>query len=109
MSPAVMLVLWTPSLIFLAATSEGVGVEPRSHPLAPATTVAVSPSTLPPLPFAIQPIESDNTWRTWTHTGSSYAALVVRPGFDPFLRLDVLPQVGGYVLARMIVEGKKKE
>jgi len=102
-----MLVLWTPSLIFLAATSEGVGVEPRSHPLAPATTVAVSPSTLPPLPFAIQPIESDNTWRTWTHTGSSYAALVVRPTYEPMSRLDVLPQIDADVLSRTIVEGRK--
>ena len=102
-----MLVLWTPSLIFLAATSGGVGVKPRSHPLAPATTVAVSPSTLPPLPFAIQPIESDNTCRTWTHTGSSYAALVVRQTYKPATRLDVLPQIDADVLSRAIVEGRK--
>jgi hypothetical protein len=50
-------------------------------------------------------IRADNTWASWTHTGSSYAALVVRPGFDAFTRLDVLPQVGGYVVARTIVEG----
>jgi len=62
-----------------------------------------------PVAYASHPIRPDNTWGTWTHTGSSYAAMVVRPGFDPFLRLDVLPQVGGYVLARAIVEGKKKE
>jgi len=62
-----------------------------------------------PSAYATHTIRPDNTWGTWTHTGSSYAALVVRPGFDPFLRLDVLPQVGGYVLARTIVEGKRKE
>ena len=36
------------------------------------------------------------------------AALVVRPEFDAFVRLDVLPQVGGYVLARTVVEGTRK-
>jgi hypothetical protein len=61
-----------------------------------------------PTSYATHPIGSDHTWSSWTHTGSSYAALVVRPGFDPFLRLDVLPQVGGHVLARAIVEGARK-
>ena len=61
-----------------------------------------------PAAYAEHAIGADNTWSTWTHTGSSYAALVVRPGFDPFLRLDVLPRVGSHVLARAIVEGTKK-
>jgi hypothetical protein len=55
--------------------------------------------------FATVPIARDGTWASWTHTGSSYAALVVRPGFEALPRLDVLPQVGGYVVARQIVEG----
>ena len=53
------------------------------------------------------PIHPDNTWTGWTHTGTSYAALVVRPGFDPLPRLDLLPQIGGPVLARAIVEGRR--
>jgi hypothetical protein len=57
--------------------------------------------------YAQHPVRPDNTWSTWTHTGSSYAALLVRPGFDARARLDVLPQVGGYVLARTIVEGAR--
>jgi hypothetical protein len=61
-----------------------------------------------PTPYASHSIRSNHTWSSWTHTGSSYAALVVRPGFDPFLRLDVLPQVSGYVVARTIVEGTRK-
>jgi len=61
-----------------------------------------------PAAYAEHPIGADSTWSTWTHTGSSYAALVVRPGFEPFLRLDVLPRVGRHVLARAIVEGAKK-
>ena len=60
-----------------------------------------------PTPFAMQPIESDNTWRTWTHTGSSYAALVVRATYKPVTRLDVLPQIDADVLSRVIVEGRK--
>jgi hypothetical protein len=61
-----------------------------------------------PAAYAEHAIGADGTWSTWTHTGSSYAALVVRPGFDPFLRLDVLPRVDDYVLARAIVEGARQ-
>jgi hypothetical protein len=60
-----------------------------------------------PTPFSMQPIEGDNTWRSWTHTGSSYAALVVRKTYKPLTRLDVLPQIDADVLARAIVEGRK--
>jgi hypothetical protein len=60
-----------------------------------------------PVPYALHPIQSDNKWTSWTHTGSSYAALVVRNDYKPLTRLDVLPAVEGGVLARTIVEGKK--
>src|SRR6266550_1527588 len=59
-----------------------------------------------PTPFAMQPIEANHTWQTWTHTGSSYAALVVRTAYKPLTRLDVLPQIGADVLARAIVDGR---
>jgi len=62
---------------------------------------------LQPTVNAAHAIHPDNTWTTWTHTGISYAALLVRPEFDAFVRLDVLPQVGGYVVARTIVEGTR--
>jgi hypothetical protein len=55
-------------------------------------------------PLTIRP---DNTWTSWTHTGSSYAALIVRPGYDAPSRLDLLPPVGGYVVGRTVVEGQK--
>ena len=61
-----------------------------------------------PTAYASHAIRPDNTWTSWTHTGSSYAALLVRPGFEPAPRLDVLPKVGGYVVARTIVEGTRK-
>jgi hypothetical protein len=60
-----------------------------------------------PTPFSMQPIRSDNVWQTWTHTGSSYAALVVRSTYKPATRLDVLPQPDADVLARVIVDGRK--
>lgn len=62
-----------------------------------------------PIAYAAHAIRPDNTWTSWTHTGSSYAALLVRPGFEPVPRLDMLPQVGGYVLARTIVDGKRTQ
>jgi hypothetical protein len=61
-----------------------------------------------PAPYVFETIREDNTWSTWTHTGSHYAALVVRPGFTPAIICDVLPQVGGDVLARVVVEGTKR-
>ncbi len=61
-----------------------------------------------PTAYASHAIRPDNTWTSWTHTESSYAALLVRPGFEPVPRLDVLPKVGGYVVARTIVEGTRK-
>jgi len=60
-----------------------------------------------PTPFSLQHIGSDSRWETWTHTGSSYAALVVRSTYKPLTRLDVLPQVDADVLARAIVDGRK--
>jgi hypothetical protein len=61
-----------------------------------------------PTPFSLQPIQNDGTWQTWTHTGSNYAALVVRKEYKPMTRLDVLPEVDADVLARQIVEGRKQ-
>jgi len=60
-----------------------------------------------PTPFSLQQIDSDSKWETWTHTGSSYAALVVRSTYKPLTRLDVLPQIDADVLARAIVDGRR--
>lgn len=60
-----------------------------------------------PHPDSQHAIARDGTFGTWTHTGSSYAVLVVQPGFFPLPRYDVLPVVGGPVLARIIVEGAR--
>ena len=60
-----------------------------------------------PVPYALHNIMPDETWKSWTHTGSDYAALVVRDDYKPITRLDVLPNVQGDVYARTIVEGKR--
>jgi len=60
-----------------------------------------------PTPFSLQTIEPNGKWETWTHTGSNYAAIVVRQDYKPLTRLDVLPQLDADVLARAIVEGRK--
>ena len=58
-----------------------------------------------PMSAARHPIGEGGRWASWTHTGTSYAALLVRPGFVPLPLYDVLPQVGGNVVGRSIVEG----
>ena len=61
-----------------------------------------------PVPFALHAIQPDNTWKSWTHTGSDYAVLVVPDSYKPVTRLDILPAVEGEVFARTIIEGKKQ-
>lgn len=61
-----------------------------------------------PIAQMVHPIHPDNTWTAWTHTGSSYAALVVLSGFEPRVRLDMLPRPGGHILARTVVEGARQ-
>lgn len=60
-----------------------------------------------PHPDMQHPIAADGRFGTWTHTGSSYAILVVQPGFFPLPRYDLLPPVGGPVIARTMVEGAR--
>src|SRR6266478_3545073 len=57
----------------------------------------------------LHPLKPDNTWTTWTHTGTRYAALLVRPDFEPLTRLDMLPATDDYVLALEIVDGVPKQ
>ena len=64
----------------------------------------------------IQPLEetqlrrflSDGNWTNWTHTGASYAAILVQPGYSPQAKRTILPAIGDDVLAETIVEGVKQ-
>ena len=60
-------------------------------------------------PFVDQPftkINPDLTWRSPTHLGTDYAALLVEPGYVPPNVTDVLPSPGGRVIAVASVPGK---
>lgn len=63
-------------------------------------------------PFADQPftaIQSDSKWRSSTHLGTEYAALLVGPGYRPPETTDQLPLKGGPVLAVASVKGSIPE
>jgi signal transduction histidine kinase len=60
-------------------------------------------------PFADQPfteIQPDSTWRSLTHLGTEYAALLVEPGYRPPSSTDVLPGEGNGVVAVAIESGE---
>lgn len=53
-------------------------------------------------PLATQPytaIASDSTWKTSSHLGTEYAALLVDPGYEPALTMKTLPRTGKGVSA----------
>ena len=57
----------------------------------------------------LHPIKSDNSWGTWTHTGAKYAALLVRPDFEPVTKLDMLPETNEQIIAIDMVDGRPGE
>jgi signal transduction histidine kinase len=60
-------------------------------------------------PFANQPftrIETDSKWRSATHYGTEYAALLVDPGYHPRATMDVLPSEGAGVVIVAITKGR---
>jgi hypothetical protein len=60
-------------------------------------------------PFAKQPfteIQKDSTWKTSTHPGAAYAALLVDSRYRPPPTVNALPQEGGPVLAEATVPGR---
>jgi hypothetical protein len=59
-------------------------------------------------PTALQPftkIQPDGSWKSETHPGSSYAALLVKDGYYPRSKLDQLPAKNHEVLA--VADGPK--
>lgn len=60
-------------------------------------------------PFADRPfteIQPDSTWKSQTHLGTDYAALLVEPGYSPPAMTDELPGLGGGVVAVSVVPGE---
>jgi hypothetical protein len=54
---------------------------------------------------ALLPIRWNSTWSTSTHLGFEYAALLVEPGYHPPPTMDILPALGGPIVAMRIVKG----
>lgn len=52
-------------------------------------------------------IKNDRTWRTDTHLGSEYAALLVKSSYKAPATTGKLPDIGGLVLAIARVEARK--
>jgi hypothetical protein len=50
-------------------------------------------------------IQRDSTWKSSTHPGAAYAALLVDASYHPPLSVDALPEKGGPVLAVYTVHG----
>jgi signal transduction histidine kinase len=60
-------------------------------------------------PFVDQPfttIQPDSTWKSSTHLGTQYAALLVEPNYLPPPRMDSLPNQGDGVSAVAVVDGE---
>jgi hypothetical protein len=51
------------------------------------------------------PVGSDGKWTNATHLGTDYAAVLVKPNYNPPLSANQLPAVGGDVLAVAAVKG----
>ncbi len=51
-------------------------------------------------------IDGNFNWKSQTHLGTEYAALLVDPGYNPPLTTERLPSVGAGVVAVAVVEGK---
>ncbi len=59
-------------------------------------------------PFADEPfteIQADSTWKTPTHLGTDYAALLVTPEFIPQATMIDLPEKGSSIIAVSVVKG----
>jgi signal transduction histidine kinase len=60
-------------------------------------------------PLADQPftrIQEDSTWRSSTHFGTEYAALLVDSEYRPLARLDTLPSGGSGIFAVAVTKGR---
>ena len=51
------------------------------------------------------PIQADSTWKTETHLGYEYAALLVDPGYHPPPTMDLQPTPGSSVALVRVVKG----
>lgn len=55
-------------------------------------------------PFIV--IEGNSRWKSQTHLGSEYAALLVNPGYRPPFATEDLPAAGAGVVAETVIKGQ---
>jgi hypothetical protein len=58
-----------------------------------------------PIAQSMHTLHTGNTWGTWTHTGTRYAVLLVRPNYEPLSKVEMLPETNDVVLACTVVDG----
>lgn len=62
-------------------------------------------------PLVDQPftnIQPDSTWKSSTHLGTEYAALLVNPGYSPPRTIEAIPANGAYIAAVAVVKGETR-
>jgi hypothetical protein len=90
-----------------AIAGEALGVDPRYYRVvvyAETTAWYVQPFDYAPFTN----IESNGEWHATIHAGTRYAALLVKPTFQPKTEAPSLPGIGGDVAALTIVEGTRR-
>jgi hypothetical protein len=107
----------TPSIEFISVPEAGAGGSDRVVPISGRVSGArddhqvvlfaksgvwwIQPLTIKPFTA----IAADSTFRNTTHLGTEYAALLVESDYRPPATVDVLPKVGGGVVAVAQVKG----
>src|ERR1700761_2107019 len=84
------------------------GAALNSHPGARLIVYVYSRDSWYVQPLTLRPfttIENDGRWKTLTHLGSKYAAVLATAGYHPANVLRVLPRAGGSVLSVKAVPG----
>lgn len=83
------------------------GVDPATYKVVVYTLAGgtwwVQPTAAEPL----TDIDHGGKWKTITHLGSTYAALLVKSSYSPPATINSVPKTGGDVLATSIVPGRK--
>lgn len=109
----------TPSIIFTKIPAAALGgpdkldtIEGRvngAHPGQQIVLYAKSEDLWWVQPFSEHPftnIQTGSRWKSETHLGTEYAALLVDPGYKPPQTTEVLPVPGGPVIVAQVIKGQ---
>ena len=112
----------TPSIVFARVPQAGAGgpdktdtIEGRAPGAGPSQQIVLyarSEELWWVQPFSDRPftkIGNDLRWKSETHLGTEYAALLVDHGYHPPATAETLPAVGGGVVAVAVIKGKGQD